>query len=391
MRHAQPWITLPLHIVFSIAIIAFSTQLCLASRPVTVEDYVKLHKILTDQTKGEFSWMVFALISRSMSPQHLALKKHNVLWETWADNAATFPARPDPSHPPVWPTPSRQSSSRKHLSPNPIAPPHIIDGTLIEVRRNRPSFESIIKQQLWYVEGLDCAYNAGINNYGILKSAILDGGSVEVKAAWAPSLDVAHDAKHFYINYDSHNKPYKLIGLHVMTNALDLWTWSTFEQIDQTTCGTEGDCENQEPASTSVPPPPRIASLLYTENPIWRNYRLVDTQIGYMAPEYLGNATLEKGIQKTSCIGCHAGARFLDNHSWTPIFVDPSDPSQLKQIDGVSLHGVSLQGGPAPFTPSKPPAGPFRPLGFLWSVPLHARSLPDGVRNPPCFVPISHH
>jgi hypothetical protein len=374
------------------AILSLSVAICMtawaAARahrlpppPQTVEDYVKDNSNLTSEHKTEFSWNVFQRISQPIPKPHAQHNEVNLLWETWADNDTTFPEDPHPgSGDPSWQGASKQSAARKVLFKNPLNPIGILDGAKIEVRRNQAAFESIIRQKIWYTQGLDCAYKQGIDNSGILRATHLDKGSVEIKAAWAPLGN--DDRNRFYVNKDSSGAWFKLVGLHIMTNALDTWTWSTFEQVDQLTCAPGGDCINLQKASLSKNPTPhKLVKTLNDTVPFWKNYRLVDTQISSTDPEYLGNSTLELGTSKTSCISCHAAARRRATHSNTDIFADPTDADNT--TDHVSRHGRDL---PPPFPDRNDPNGLYRPMGFLWSL-IHTHRASDDAHAPPCNVP----
>lgn len=293
----------------------------------------------------EFSWMIFALISQPAPREHqckVAGGKwtNNAVWETWADDNFTFPT--SPNSPPIWGRRMRDSS--KHLKKDPLKafhepgqlsaplqkvileqiPPIPPDGDASgeEVRRNYAAFRTITTRGLWYQEGLRDWFG---KHPGSLK---FRRGSIEIKAVWAQAF--ADDTEKFHVNYLADGTPYKLISLHISTNALPQWTWATWEWVGNRDRCDETGCKDAFGAAPPfVSPNDREVSTPYAAGELrprlralfrragltdeWTGYRLKGSQIlreGQPTPALLGNSQMEGDFLPTaSCMACHARAR----------------------------------------------------------------------------------
>lgn len=307
----------------------------------------------------QFNWMIFGLIVQPVSqklqmPRAGGLSTNNVLWETWADDDCTFLVPPDPRHPPS----KSKCKQRLRFERNPLAfrieqeirktigedaiapiPPHPEEEQ--EVRRNPAAFSSIVSRGLWYQEGI-----AKWMRFHPTTTMKFFRGSIEVKAVWAgtdPSVDQAFP---FHWNLAEDNKHYKLVGLHIMTNALPEWTWATWEWM-----GNPNYCDGADACSDSfgcTPASGCISSHFQSAAPItsavlnifrllkisneWTGYRLHGSQTlidNKPTPTVLGNTAIEMQFPSTaSCLACHARAKVdLSGKADCTVGMISSDPS----------------------------------------------------------------
>jgi hypothetical protein len=300
-------------------------------------------KKLAQENPDEFNWRVLALISTPVKSRpfvasnHQTLTPNNVLWETWADDAYTFPRHPDTHRRPTW----CGRNSNIELQPDPLmkffverpveheligggfqdatAPP---DSSGEEVRRNKDSFQFIMNNGLWYQEGLA---KAGFDAQGKRRKTTLKfpGGSIEIKAFWMTISDSQKGSYHW--NYGHNGKLYGLHSLHIITKTLDHWTWATWEHIDNVPrCDVIGCFDSFGSIPHVVPsgevpaqgyPPgqltPELLKVLRHAGvrPEWQNYRLKGSQVDPLNRQLLGNSIMEgKYLSTGSCISCHSRA-----------------------------------------------------------------------------------
>jgi hypothetical protein len=321
----------------------------------------------------KFAWEVFSRISKPAKNG-----SNDAVWETWANNDETFPAKPDPAHPPEWPGSRRrvkaleeinQQQLRRQLllrdsphsaflrsrgiEPQAVLPQIMAQGGREEVRRNQPDFEFIAKNGLYYREGLQTAFSKG-------KPIVFPLPSIEIKAVWQPIAE--SDKPRFHWNTDASGKLFGLAALHIMTKDLPNWFWATFEQVDNPDrCKILG-CHD----SFGLTPSGEVSQALkdlFKKNGLgneWTNYRLDGTQTEFTdavgRPTLLGNSVIEAGfVQTSSCITCHGRAAFDGTAQFLSIFTP----------DGQSYNGV-----PNPnwfLTPTQPPHTIFLQGDFIWS------------------------
>jgi hypothetical protein len=349
------------------------------AQPLAKSDPADTNPAVNDTDK--FVWEVFVKINQAAKNG-----TNDTVWETWASDQDTFPAQPDPKKPPVWPgnaarkknlQPSHQQVIRRKLleaSPHRLflreigrsvhLLPQIIEGGGEEVRRNKPDFDFIIKNNLWYLEGLQAAFQKG-------DPIVFPIPSIEIKAQWKPITDA--DKPRFHWNVDSNNKLFGLVALHIMTKDLPNWVWATWEQVDNPNrCKILG-CHDSFGLTKDGKVSPALQAL-FTQAGMgseWANYRLDGTQIEFTdstgRPTLLGNSIIEAGfVQTSSCITCHARATFDATGS----------PLSIFRPDGQSYNGT-----PDPnwfFTTASPPKPLYLQGDFVWSFFLAspAKSMP---------------
>jgi hypothetical protein len=354
-----------------------------------------------------------ATTQRKVGPSHVT--SNDALWETWADDGLTFPDKPDPAHPPGWPAtaesapakrlvvPAQNTLRRLMLEKKPFKPElfnrpleapvpersltapkgkpseelSLIAGGGEEVRRNKPAFDFIVNDKLYYKQGLAAAFAAG-------KTIVFPADAIEVKARWVPITEAKKSDYHW--NYDSNGALYGLVALHIMTKHLPNWTWATFEwtgnagRCDYIGCHdafgvTPHDVEPKKPLGGAYPPGTLTADLLAMFKAAglgdeWKNYRLKGAQDLFTdttgRPTLLGNSVTEEGfVSSSSCITCHGQASVDKDGDF--------NPSVGFTSTGASTNGPLL---PSMFwTSTTPPKLKYLPIDFIWAV-LHAHAAP---------------
>jgi hypothetical protein len=271
---------------------------------------------------------------------------NNALFETWASDGETFTPNP------VWPaTPSPMSLRPRALSLEsraarfppgppgrllPQAVPGGSDGQPEETRRNRPTFDFIVKNKLFIISGLKAAFAAGT-------PFSFPEDSIEVKANWVElghlkgfngfSGSAADAAKLYHVNKASDGKEYALVAMHVISKLVPNWTWATFEHKDNPgRCDVFG-CRDAFGAQEHVVAPlsaiesqehygdclktPELKALMGTAkwDPAYVNYCLKGSQTDFTDATGLavrvGNSVTENGfVAQASCMTCHSRANF---------------------------------------------------------------------------------
>ena len=330
-----------------------------------------------------FNWTLMASIS-GKAPDNLQqtvnvggvqVQTNNTMWETWATDPFTFPKNPDPAKPPQWDDriskmpPHRGAGlldrilrEKRHRNQRPLAtaqeprppqPPEI-------VYRNKASFDYIVGNHLFYLEGLKKKFAASVNSSGYLNAAKpidFPRDAIEIKSDWAEITDpdgtdptkLNKSNCHWnYVNVDlGTGKPpeYKLMGLvalHLMQKTLPNWTWATFEWVGNpvpaysaegapgrsdwigsrdafgVNYGESGGFQPPVSAFVGNAPPPSNKSYppgtvtpallaLFKEAGFegawlnsWSNYRLKGSQVDFTdgngVPTILGNSATEGGV-----------------------------------------------------------------------------------------------
>src|SRR5262249_34743597 len=156
----------------------------------------------------QFAWRLFVEINQPANDG-----TNNVFWETWASDADTFPAVPNPAKPPQWPKAGQPKKLRPSVqqmllksrtsSPHPMIPG---SGGDEEVRRNKATFDFIVKNNLYYQEGLAKAFAEE-------KPISAPIESIEIKALWKPIAE--GDKTKYHWNVDAQGKLYGLKALHI--------------------------------------------------------------------------------------------------------------------------------------------------------------------------------
>jgi hypothetical protein len=418
--------------------------------PLVPSGAVVLHDDTPDNTAlpanfpDKFAWKLFLEVNRKaehQSPIGGAVgspMSHDALWETWADDTQTFPAKPDPANPPQWPTAGQAPNKVKTLAP-PLRrraellrsmrlrgeaeesqlesvdvgklPPggfSVPDGNGVgeEVHRNKVTFDYIVENGLWYREGIaaffDKAAKAVGNDVDFAARAVsLPRASIEVKANWIV-IDEKDKSK-FHWNHNQAGQLLGLVAMHIISKDLPNWFWCTFEHVDNPGRGDFigiHDSFGVDPAHTpsqtksagAIYPPEKMKAALlklFEENGYqgewadeFKNYRLKGSQVDFTdgpgRPLLLGNSVTESGFVPTaSCMTCHARAAVdAGGASSFPFF---GQQAPLPLIDHDSLQPVLTYNGPPD------PSWYFRDTSngstlrnlqtdFIWAIPFKAQS-----------------
>lgn len=270
----------------------------------------------------EFAWRLFIEIC-----QPAASGERVVIWETWPDQDHIYA---DPNQAPIWPAtppaakrlrPPRQQAVRSAAFDVPPIPPDRIPDGDEEVRNNRPAFDYIVQQGLWYQEG-------------VLQQAAKPGGirfpqeAVTVKARWR-YITPAEKPRFHWAEYElkGTNVLVGLTALHVTSKVIPNWHWATFEQVDNPGLGDFiglVDTFGLIPPRLYPNPTPNqgyrggrlndaVLGLMREKRlgPEWTFYRLKGSQIDFTdstgRATLLGNSITEAGFVATSsCMTCHA-------------------------------------------------------------------------------------
>jgi hypothetical protein len=295
----------------------------------------------------------------------------NTIWETWASDEDTFPANPDPQHPPAWPAAStitmrlrparqlqlldiernREAEDEAKL----FNTAHILiapRGDSEEVRRNRATFDFIITNKLFYQQGLIAAFNQG-------KRISLPVQSIEVKANWKPITQA--DKPRYHWNNDASGKLFGLVALHIISKDVPNWVWATFEHVDNPNrCKTLG-CKDSFGVTSDGKVSAELVELFQSNGlgAEWQNYRLDGVQLDFTdstgITTFLGNSITEDGfVASSSCITCHARSTVNATGGHLSVFA----PGQQ-----------SYNGTPDPkwfYAAMTPPKPAFLQLDFVW-------------------------
>jgi hypothetical protein len=270
----------------------------------------------------EFAWRLFVEICQPAGPQG-----RQVVWETWADQDHIF-ANPDTR--PIWPDiPSgsrrlrgaRQQALRATTDAVPPMPDIREPSGSEEVRDNRPAFDYIVKNELWYREGV-------LRQAGRPDGIKFPQDAVTIKARWR-YIDEAQKPRFHWADYefDGTKRAVGLVALHVVSKVVPNWHWATFEHVDN-----PGLADFMGVVDTFGLTPPRIypqpvpnqgydGGVLKSElvtlmrnkklDPAWGFYRLKGSQVDFTdstgRATVLGNSITEAGfVASSSCITCHA-------------------------------------------------------------------------------------
>lgn len=206
-----------------------------------------------------------------------------------------------------------------------IAPPGT-DPRSDETRMNRSTYETVLSEGLYSVEGLElAAEKAKASNARALVT--FKPAAKEVKGRWIrlrqcdTNPDCAEKARYHWRTVQTAagvTQVYGLISLHVITKDLPNWFWSDFGHID---CEKPaGECAHPSvgadpPASTPLVDPTTKATggvRPETKDTKWQYYRLRGAQIDFVTstgvPTILSNPVIEATFQNSSCISCHSNA-----------------------------------------------------------------------------------
>jgi hypothetical protein len=338
----------------------------------------------------EMAWELFAAIN-----QPATRYSQDAIWETWAEDDYQFPVSPNPSRPPTWPEPPKVKMLRNEsptlelalrgvpgLSASQIHAMISATEPDEEVRRNKPMFDYIVTNHLWYTEGL-----AAFAKTGADIEAPMAG--VMIKARW--KIISANEKPRYHWNYaidptDGQMKVYGLTALHVTSKELPNWLWATFEQVDNPNRGRVlgfHDSFGVTPANSNGAPSAALRELFaqFGLGSEWLNYRLAGSQIDFTDSTgrgtVLGNTQIEgefgdQAMAIASCIACHArvgasiatGAQTGDSvfAPGTPpasLFYSPDGKKQNIQLDFIWGLATTHSAGKTSVSTPAPPRTEF--------------------------------
>jgi hypothetical protein len=252
-------------------------------------------------------------------------------------------------------------------------PPQIGSGE--EVRMNKATFDFIVANKLWYIQGQEAAFQ---NNTKI----DFPVESKEVKAIWERISEADKARFHWANNPLDGNRPYGLVALHIISKDLPNWTWATFEQVDNPERCLARPCHDTFGITPSGDVSPELQSLFQAAGlgPEWQFYRLTGMQVDFVdasnQPTILGNSVIEKGfLLSSSCITCHSrstiGPRINGQARANRLSIfqppPPMPPPPIPPDRSISYNGM-----PDPtwfFTnPQDPTTRKYLQLDFLWSL-----------------------
>ncbi|MDQ3281410.1 MAG: hypothetical protein M3Q69_08360 [Acidobacteriota bacterium] len=385
-----------------------------------------------------FAWELFIQVNQKAAPQYqhtitidttsggqtlgqTSFVTNNAVWETWADDPLTFPKHPDPANPPKWPDapfakrlhPKGKGGHHTHTAA--VAGQIILDTGGEEIHRNRPTFDYIVRNGLWYQQGIAAfvAKKAPAN---------FPADSIEVKGNWIRIQEA--QKSQFHWNYDLQGRLWGLAAMHISSKALPNWFWSTFEWVGNAgRCDYIGcqDCFGYTPSyvpSNTCPPNASCTSMVgkvYTEPSTmtaglqsllkqagytgewltqFGNYRLKGSMTNFTTPTgqpiLLGNSVTESSfLQTASCMTCHSRAAVnADGSSAFPFFGEaPSLPLQAGTPSQFQTQQTTFNGSPDPNWFSRYTenfddttnvfTGMVTPLAtqmdFVWAIPFQAQ------------------
>ncbi len=338
-------------------------------------------------TPDQVAWQQFVL---AVSPSTNAGK---VNYETWASDQdiyvtpCTSPNTPAGCRVPAWPTnaaldaPKALTQSKLLLAQHSAAPkaPITVDvigpaqGCIVpasiqpggaaagsgfpttgcvgeEVRRDRASFDYMVKNGLWSTPGLTKFYASN-------GTVAFPANSLQVKADWIPVATLAtwlskpqrFVTQNFYTASAVATKggpsvAYAMTSMHVSvkTAAFPNWIWANFEnaytpgRCDQTGCTDSFGAQVPKVAANAkawgqygaCAKSPALGQMMSAGKlaPQFANYCMTGTQTSYGSaanPTLLGSPIIEPlnanvPLAQSSCISCHYNAAF--NQTGTPNF-----------------------------------------------------------------------
>ena len=355
------------------------------------------------QNPDKFAWEMFVDINKPAQEGSTTST-----WETWASDEDVYN---NPNVTPVWPgsaSPTGFNITRRRKRLRPITqlvianqelqrtrqlqqrermrrkkadrgtqvhflPPQIGSGE--EVRMNKATFDFIVANNLWYIQGQEAAFQNNTNVQFPVESK-------EVKAVWERISESDKERFHWANNPLDGNKPYGLVALHIISKDLPNWTWATFEQVDNPQRCLARPCHDSFGVTANGDVSPELLSLFQTAGlgPEWQFYRLTGMQVDFVdasnQPTILGNSIIEDGFLLTSsCITCHArstiGPRIGTQQGANRLSVfqprPPVPPPPIPPDRAISYNGMP---DPAWFftNPQDPTTRKYVQLDFLWSM-----------------------
>lgn len=387
----------------------------------------------------KYAWKLFLSIVQK-APQQVpvgnGLATNDAIWETWPDDAWTFPTNPDPAHPPQWPSGTAKPAKRlakgfaahglakaKTSAAKPGVGPDVPDSGGEEVRRNRATFEYVVKNNLWFQEGLQAFFQRAAASSNLVQFASnslnFPIDAIEVKGNWVPILESQKSQYHWNRNADG--QILGLVAMHITSKALPNWFWCTFEWtgnpgrgdyigihdsfgLKQPHTPSNTDQLNQVYPAGDLTPELlaqfKAAGLEGEWADEWQHYRLKGSQIDFTdatgRPLVLGNSVTEAGFVPTaSCITCHARAAVTSaGANAFPLFGEKAtlplvNVPQQGAVSDQSTTYLTYNGTPDPAWYFNFSGGPSAvanqagqmgvgtrlvnlPADFVWAIPFHA-------------------
>jgi hypothetical protein len=314
------------------------------------------------QPSDQLAWETFVqVVAPSGNPGATAVE-----FETWASDQDIYVA---PGSTPHWPT----ANAPKLLRASPLGQTHLSHNLKIlsvpqgscsppqgtaaataagfpangcigeEVRRNWASFQYIVSNGLWSVDGLKKAYAQKL-------VVDLPADAIEFKGDWVKVTDLmawlhltsAQVHQQYYVNSASSGgapTEFALVAFHFSTKQQKDWVWGDFEhQMNPGRCDTIGCNDSFGAAQAAVKPnakawqpygackkSPALAAMMTNAGiaAVWQNYCLKGSQVTFgtaAKPSLLGNSVIEAinadvPISSSSCISCHRVASFAADGS----------------------------------------------------------------------------
>ncbi len=384
--------------------------------PMAADDvctsYSKLRGPITDaavQDPDRYAWQTFCELN-----QPAPGKTRERVWQAWANQFDVYVSRPDPKHPPTWEgattgasrrehfenrvelvaalramqggqdsstTTSTTDTSTTHSGPTPRYDADECDpNTYQQIFFNRPQFDYIVDNHLWYVEGQIAAFDAR-------KTIDFPTDAMVVKALWRP-ISEAEKPKYLWTVANENTqgssstslKP-QLFGLAsflFISKIIPTWTWASFEHLDNPCLGRQEAPQDNFGVSTTGQPSEALLAMFrkfHLDTALWSHYRLGGIQTSYTdttgRPIILGNSIAEAGFQTTSsCTNCHG--RSTVGPLTTGKFFGAGRLPIFSGFYAGNFRPQSANGAadPSLYTDysTSPPARKYQQLDFQWSL-----------------------
>jgi hypothetical protein len=381
------------------------------------------------------AWCFFLYVnSRAAGPGN-----NDALFETWASDGDTF--KPNPQWPPAGQPKALRPNillqvqdaerafglgrQRGTLLPFVVPPPHPLKpgSNVEETRRNKATFDFIVKNDLYRLSGVQSAFAKFARDHQLLT---FPADSIEVKANWFPVESPSDPTKSgipgysgdpnsadqvYHVNTASDGKRYALVAMHVISKMVPNWTWATFEHQNNpgrceylgcsdkfgavqafvppdTTIPNADDPTYKNPANNPTPYPACNKTDALTTlfgaapiDPVFKNYCLKGSQVDFTDASgmaiRLGNSITEEGFDfQASCMSCHGHAAFAaDGTATTLAGFDNVTGAPLGPIHGEWYWTTTIGG---PWAPAAMPLVGAQAVpgavsaDFVWSVPFCA-------------------
>jgi hypothetical protein len=392
----------PIYLICAICISLSCYRISLVSaQPLTNEPGATPADIaMATQNPHEYAWRLFFFLNAQAKsgiagipdPTKLDLSKYDddkpVVWETWAlasGGKKSEVYRPDGTQPSQWEELDRSQLIAKIFDVNFKARPSLLRKFRInpdidpqvpqdqEVRMNRSTFETIVKNRLFNVQGLQAKYEEALvsGNRGIIK---FEPAAKEVKGQWK-RLEKTEDRKRYHWRKVG-EQYWGLVGLHIITKDLPNWVWIDFEHVDSEINAID---KSADPTTRGDSPFSGMNGIRKeTIGTKWEYYRLRGVQIDFTKPfglpTTLANTQLEPGFETTSsCITCHARASVGRSPQAKPRRAYSLEI--FKRADDKVTEGHVGSPDPSWFSDAEEKIW-FIQTDFLWSMPFRARSTP---------------